>query len=222
MFVGHFGIALAAKGIGSGVSLGTLFLSVQLADLLWPLLLLSGFEHVRIVPGIMRLSPMDFWDYPISHSLAALAAWGILFGAAYLLMRRSRIGALLLASGVVSHWVLDFLMHRPDLPLLPRGPYAGLGLWNSVPGTLAVEGALYALGIAAYLRVTRAKDAAGKWALWSLVILLAVLWLASLFGPPPPSERALAVSALAIWLLIPWGYWIDRHRAVRSANPMPV
>jgi hypothetical protein len=218
VFVGHFGIGLAAKAAVPRVSLGTLFFSVQLADGLWPLLLLLGVEHVHIVPNIMRTSHLNFWDYPISHSLLALCAWGVLFGAVYFLTTRFLAGALILAAGVVSHWLLDFVTHRPDMPVLSRGPYVGLGLWNSLPGTLAAEGVLFAAGIAIYLRVTRAKDAVGTWALWSLLLVLSGIWLAALFGPPPPSESAIAWAALAAWLFVPWGYWIDRHRAVRSVS----
>jgi len=218
VFVGHFGAGLAAKGVAPRVSLGTLFLSVQLADALWPVLLLSGIEHVRIVPGIMRVSHLDFWDYPVSHSLLALTAWGVLFGSVYFLARRYLVGALVVAGGVVSHWLLDFVAHRPDMPLLPRGPYVGLGLWNSPSATIAVEGGLYAAGIVLYLRATRARDAVGAWALWTMLLTLPVLWLAALFGPPPPSEKMLAISALAGWLLIPWACWVDRHRAARLVS----
>jgi len=217
VFVGHFGAGLAAKGLAPRVSLGTLFLSVQLADGLWPVLLLAGVEHVRIVPGLMRASHLDLWDYPISHSLLALTTWGILFGAVYFLARRYLAGALVVAAGVVSHWVLDVVVHRPDMPVLPRGPYVGLGLWNSLAATLAVEGGLYLAGIVVYLRVTRAKDAVGLWALGGMLLTVAVLWLASLFGPPPPSVKVLAISGLGGWLLVPWGYWVDRHRTRREA-----
>ena len=198
------------------MSLGTLFLSVQLADALWPVFLLAGVEHVRIVPRLLPTSHLDFWDYPISHSLLALSAWGVLFGTVYFLARRFLAGALVLAAGVVSHWLLDFVSHRPDMPLLPGGPYVGLGLWNSLPATLAVEGGLYALGVGVYLRVTEARDATGTWALASLLLALPALWLAALLGPPPPSETVLAWSALFGWLFVPWGYWIDRHRTARS------
>ena len=218
MFVGHFGLGLAAKAAAPRVSLGTLFFSVQLADGLWPILLLLGIEHVHIVPNMMRTSHLNFWDYPISHSLVALAAWGVLFGAIYFLVRRSLPAACLLAAGVVSHWVLDVVTHRRDVPILPGGPYVGLGLWNSLPGTLAVEGALYLAGIAIYLRVTRPRDAIGRWSLAGLLVVLPAIWLASLFGPPPPSEGVLAWSALAGWLFIPWAYGIDRHRILRSAT----
>jgi hypothetical protein len=171
LFVGHIGLGLAGKGVVPAVSLGTLFLSVQLADGLWPILLLAGVEHVRIAPHIMRLSHLDFWDYPVSHSLAALFGWALLFAALYAFVRRDGRAAFVLAAGVVSHWALDALTHRPDLPVLPRGPYVGLGLWNSVPGTLAVEGGLYAAGIALYFRGTRPRDAIGSWAPGILLVL---------------------------------------------------
>jgi hypothetical protein len=217
MFVGHFGAGLAAKGAAPRVSLGTFFLAVQWADLLWPILLLLGVEHVRIVPGLMKASPLDLYDYPWSHSLAALLCWGILFGVVHWLLRRDTGAAVLLGACVVSHWFLDVLMHRPDMPVLPRGPYLGLSLWNSVPGTLAVEGAVYAAGIAIYARVTRPKDRTGVWSLWLLLGLLTALWLGAIFGPPPPSARVIAITTLVGgWLIfLPWGYWIDRHRVRR-------
>ncbi len=216
MFVGHFGVGLAAKRAAPRVSIGTFFLAVQWADLLWPILLLAGAEHVRIVPGLIKLCALDFYDYPWSHSLAALVVWGILFGAIHWIVRRDLATAFILGLCVVSHWVLDVLMHRPDMPVLPRGPYVGLGLWNSVPGTLIVEGLVYAAGITLYVRTTRPKDRVGMWALWLLVGLLSALWIGSLFGSPPPSVLVLALSGLFGWILLPWAYWIDRHREVTS------
>jgi len=216
MFVGHFGLGLAAKKVAPRISLGTLFLSVQLADGLWPIFLLLGREHVHIVPHMMKTSHLNFWDYPWSHSLAALAVWGALFGAVYFLARRFLFGAVLLAAGVVSHWFLDALMHRPDMPVRPGGPYVGLGLWNSLPATLAVEGGLYAAGILIYLRATPPRDAVGTWSLGILLVFLASIWIWALVGPPPPNEKALAWSALSMWIVVPWGYWIDRHRTAAA------
>ncbi|HSS44317.1 MAG TPA: hypothetical protein VLO07_03160 [Thermoanaerobaculia bacterium] len=215
MFVGHFGVGLAAKKLAPRVSLGTLLMSVQFADLLWPVFLVLGVEHVRIVPGLMKASALDLYDYPVSHSLVALAGWAIVFAAASFFFRRDRTAALLLAAGVLSHWPLDVLMHRPDVPVFARGPYRGLGLWDSLPATLAVEGILYAAGIGIYLKATRAKDRIGVYALWALLVLLAVFWLVSLFGPPPQDEKTLAWGGLTAWLFIPWAYWIDRHRISR-------
>jgi len=218
MFLGHFGVALAAKKAAPKTSLGTLVLAAQFADLLWPVLLLLGIERVRIVPGLLAASPFDFTSYPISHSLVAQLGWGAILGIAYFVARRDGGSALLVGLLVPTHWVLDFIAHRPDMPIYPGSQKYGLGMWNSVPVTILVEYTLFAAGIAIYLSVTRAKDRIGNLALWSLLGLLAVVYPASLFGPPP-RVAALAWSAMAIWLTVPWAAWADRHRqtiAVRS------
>jgi hypothetical protein len=212
MFLGHFGVALAAKKAAPKTSLGMLVLAAQFADLLWPVFLLLGIERVRIVPGLLAASPFDFTSYPISHSLVAELGWGAILGIAYFVVRRDSQSALLVGLLVPSHWVLDFIAHRPDMPIYPGGQKYGLGMWNSVPLTILVEYALFAAGIAIYLSVTRARDRTGNLALWSLLGLLAVLYPVSLFGPPPPSVVALAWSAMAIWLTVPWAAWADRHR----------
>ncbi len=212
MFLGHFGLAFAAKKATPKTSLGALVLAAQFADLLWPILLLAGVEHVRIVPGLLAASPFDFTSYPISHSLAAQLVWGALFGAISFSINRDGRSALILAGLVPTHWVLDFFAHRPDMPIYPGGPKYGLGMWNSIPLTISVEYVLFAAGIVLYVRSTRPKDTTGKLAFWSLAGLLALLYPASLFGPPPPSVSALAWSALAIWITVPWAAWADRHR----------
>jgi hypothetical protein len=242
MFVGHYGIGLAGRSATRRASLGTWFLAVQFLDLLWPIFLLLGWEHVRVAPGITRLTPLDFYDYPISHSLAGALVWSALFALIYGLWGGRR-GALspaspavpdralpatapagaafrggrwrtagLLGLGVLSHWVLDLMVHRPDLPLLPRGPYAGFGLWNAPAVELPLEAALYLGGAFVYLRATRPLDAVGRYATWSLLLALPALWLVALTGPPPPDVRALAWTSLVLWLFVPWAWWCDRHR----------
>jgi hypothetical protein len=216
MFLGHFAVALAAKKTAPKTSLGTFVLAAQFADLLWPVLLLFGIEQVRIVPGLLAASPFDFTSYPISHSLVAQLGWGAILGIAYFILRRDVRSALLVGALVPTHWLLDFIAHRPDMPIYPGGAKYGLGMWNSVPLTILVEYTLLAAGIAIYVSVTRAMDRAGNLALWSLLCLLAVLYPASLFGPPPPSVQVLAWSAIAIWITVPWAAWADRHRQSRS------
>jgi len=217
MFLGHFGVGLAAKRLAPGVSLGTLLLAAQLVDLLWPLLLLAGLETVRLDPGNTAVTPLDFVSYPFTHSLAGGVGWGLLLGVVYLAVRRSARGALVVALLVISHWALDFASHRPDLPLYPGGPKVGLGLWASLPATLAVELGLFAIGVALYVATTRPLDRGGRWGLAALVAVLLAIYGGALFGPPPPSEAAVAWVGLAAWLLPLAGVWIDRHRAVRSA-----
>ena len=214
MFLGHFGVALAAKKVAPKCSLGTLILAAQLADLLWPIFLLLGWEQVRIVPGNTRVTPLEFTSYPYSHSLVAQILWGLAIGIVYFAFRRNARSAVVVALIVPSHWVLDFVAHGQDMPIVLFGARYGLGIWNSLPLTLIVELALYGVGIALYLSTTRAKDRTGQYALWSLLIFLFVSYAGSVLGPPPPSVRVLAMTALAIWITVRWAAWADRHRSV--------
>jgi hypothetical protein len=213
MFLGHYGVAFAAKRAVPRTSLGALTFAGEFLDELWPILLLLGIEHVKIVPGLMAMSPLDFTDYPISHSLLMAIVWGALVGGAYYLLRRYGRGAWIMGILVVSHWFLDLVVHRPDLPLWPgaNSPKLGWGLWNSVAATCVLEFAIYAVGIGIYLRATRARDKIGSWGLWAYIIVLALIYVSS-NGAPPPNERVLAWTALGLWLFVPWAWWVDRHR----------
>lgn len=220
MFIGHFGIGFGAKAVAPKASLGSLFLAAQFIDLLWPTLLMLGLERVRIQPGITKVTPLDFEHYPISHSLLAVIGWAVLFSAVYFFLRRYPRGAIVLGLAVVSHWLLDFVVHRPDLLLYPGSThFVGLDLWSSFGATLAVELPIFVGGLWLYLRATEAADATGLWALWGLVGFLVVIYFANLFGPPPPSVVALAWVGQAQWLLVAWGYWVDRHRRALVQTP---
>jgi len=214
MFIGHFAVGLGAKRWAPQVSLGTLFLAAQFIDLLWPTFLLLGLERVRIAPGITPFTPLDFEHYPWSHSLLLVMIWSGLFAGLYYTLRRNPRAAAVLGIVVLSHWILDLLTHRPDLPWWPGSTRVGLGLWESIPATLAVELILFVLGILIYLRTTRARDRIGRWAFWGLVVFLIAIYAANQLGPPPPSVEAIAWIGHAQWLMIAWGYWIDRHRTV--------
>jgi hypothetical protein len=203
MFIGHHAVAFGAKRAAPQVSLAVLMFAAMFLDLLWPILCLAGIEHFRIDPGNTAFTPLDFYDYPITHSLAMALVWSLLGAAVF---RRWIVGF-----AVLSHWILDFVTHRPDLALWPGGPKVGLGLWNSVPATVAVEVALFALGIWLYLRHRR-----GSIAFWSLIAFLVIIYIANIVSPPPPSWRAVAWTALAAWLFVPWAWWIDRHPRART------
>jgi len=219
MFLGHFAVAMGAKRVLPRVSLGTTVLAAQFADLLWPILLLLGVERVRISPGITAFSDLDFQHYPYTHSLLGISVLSILLALVYFGVTKHRVGALAVAVLVVSHWVLDVIVHRPDLPLSVAGQTrVGLGLWNSVAGTLLVELGLYAVGIYMYLRSTTAEDGVGRYGFWALIVVLLAIFLGSAFGPPPDSERALATLTLALWVVVPWAYWVDAHRQARSPS----
>jgi membrane-bound metal-dependent hydrolase YbcI (DUF457 family) len=219
MFIGHFGAGFSAKAALRCVSLGTLFLAAQFIDLLWPTLLLLGVEQVRIVPGATAVTPLIFEDYPISHSLLAVLAWSITLGVVYFRVQRNWKFALGLAALVLSHWLLDVLVHQPDLQLYPgASARLGLGLWSSVTATLAVEVPLFAVGIWLYTETTAPADRAGKWGLWALVAFLLAIYAGNLFGPPPPSVKAIGWVGQMQWLLVIWAYWLDRHRVDRRPS----
>jgi hypothetical protein len=211
MFIGHFALGFAAKRATPRVSLAALFGAAQFADLLWPVLLAAGLEQVRIDPGNTASTPLDFVSSPYSHSLVALVVWGLLF--AWICRRlvpekRVFITTFVL---VVSHWVLDVLVHRPDMPFYPGSGKVGLGLWNYPVAEKILEMAMYAVGLWIYLAATRPRDGAGRWALWSLGAFLFVGYLAS--SSPPPSVRALWMAALGLGALtIVWTWIADRHR----------
>ena len=232
MFIGHFGLAFAARRATPRLSLGTAFLAAQFLDLLWPTLLLVGAEAVRIQPGATAVTPLAFDHYPWSHSLLMVIAWSIALGGGYGVLRRNVRGAVVVGLLVLSHWLLDALVHEPDLPLAPGvGTLVGLGLWNSRAGTLLAEVPIFLIGVWLYARSTRALDRIGVWlyaratqardrvgrfGLLGLVAFLALIHAGNLYGPPPPSVTAIAWVGQAQWLLVLWAYWVDAHR-----RPLP-
>ena len=213
MFIGHYALALAAKRAAPRTSLGTLFLAVQLADMLWPVFLLLGWEQAHLVPGPNPFLILWLDSIPISHSLLTLIAWGVLFAAVYRMRTGYGTGAIVVALAVVSHWVLDVVTHRPDMPLYPGGPKLGLGLWNSVAGTVLIEVVMFAAGTWIYLRTTRARDAVGRYGLGALLALLGLSYGGSLLGGAPPSMRAIELGGIIFgWLFVAWAAWGDKHR----------
>jgi hypothetical protein len=197
--------------------MGLLVAAPILADVLWPVFLLLGWEQVHIDPGNTRYTPLDFISYPWSHSLLMLCVWATAFGAIYYLIARYWAGAIAIWIGVVSHWVLDWVTHRPDMPLVPGGARYGLGLWNSIAGTMVVEFLMFGAGVLMYVRATRAKDRVGRWAFVAYVALLLAAYIADRFSAPPDSVSPIAwAGVVASVIVIPWAWWFDRHRAVKQ------
>jgi hypothetical protein len=203
MFLGHFAAGIVASRTEPRVPLGTAFVAAQLPDALWPVFLLVGVERVEIVPGDTAMTPLRFVHYPWSHSLLMVVLWGAAAGLVYRRLGRTSRASFLLFVLVASHWVLDFVSHRPDVPLLPNGPFLGLGLWNSVAATLLVEGLLFLGAVFLYVRSRRP----GK-GFWALMALLVVIYAANVLGPPPPSVIAIAASMIALVPLLWW--WGNR------------
>ncbi len=220
MFIGHFAVGFAAKKFAPRSSLAILLAAPLLSDLLWPLFLLLGWETVRIDPRGMKLAPLDFVNYPWSHSLLMCAVWGLLMAALYYAVTRYRAGALAVLLGVMSHWLLDWITHGPDMPLYPGGPKFGLGLWNSIPGTITVELVLFGVGIWMYSAATRTRDRIGRYAYLAFVLVL----LASYLNGSLSSDIPRSVNKEIAWpglvagtIMLLWAWWFDRHRRPMDA-----
>ena len=209
MFIGHFGLGLASRKARTLPSLAIIFMAVQFLDLLWPVFCLLGIESFEIEPGNTKLTPLNFSNYPYSHSLLMALVWGFLFGLVYFLFTKNKRAAFITGLLVLSHWVLDLLVHRPDLPLTPFSDVKlGLGLWNSPVVEIILEAGLFIGGTIFYYRAVQPKR---KFAFWSLIIFLVLIHIANLVGPPPPSVTAVAWAGNLTWLFVLWAWWVEKE-----------
>ncbi len=218
MFIGHFAVGFASKKFAPRSSLAVLMAAPLFSDLLWPIFLLLGWERVRIDPGNTKFTPMDLEYYPWSHSMLMTAAWGLAFALIYYAISRYGRGAVVVGIGVFSHWILDWITHRPDMPLYPGGgPKFGLGLWNSIAGTMLVELVMFAVGLWLYSSVTRARDRIGRYSYGAFVGLLLVIYVGDRFSAPPETVGEIAWSGIiAMIVLLLWIWWFDHHRELRD------
>src|SRR5215472_9072325 len=219
MLVGHFAIGMIGKRVAPRISLGTLTLASMLPDLLGFVFIIAGLERWRMVPGGRGIASVELYDIGLSHSLAMDALWGCLLAGLYIWLRRDGAGALILFMAVVSHWFLDFIAHRPDMQLLPGGTSVyGLGLWTSLPWTLAVEGGLWVASLIVYVRVTSARSRAGVFIFWLVVAVLTASWISNFtVSAPPAAQSPVSGSIVALCffsLMVAWAFWMDRLRPV--------
>jgi hypothetical protein len=216
MFLGHFAVGFAAKRYAPRSSEGVLITAPLLADVLWPVFLLLGWEQVRIDPGNTRYTPFDFVSYPWSHSLLMLCVWATAFAGIYYAITRYWAGAAAIWLGVVSHWVLDWVTHGPDMPLYPGGARYGLGLWNSIAGTMVVELLMFSIGVWMYVDATWAKDRIGRYAFIAYVVLLLVTFIGDRFSAVPDNVAEIAwPGVVASVIMIPWAWWFDCHHGTK-------
>src|ERR1700704_3009879 len=218
MFLGHYGVAFALKRAEPKLSLGTLFVAVQLLDLLWGIFVLLGWEHARIIPDNSPFTRLEFLDYPISHSLVAALTWGVVAAACYYSWPTRDTthhwqGAAIVGVAAFSPYPLDVLVHLPDLPIMGNdSPKLGLGLWNHPVATMVTELVVLLLGLALYvaLRSKRHRIRAGRLAV--LVVVLLGAYFASVYGPPPPNMTTVGVSVIVLILLVAaLAAWADRR-----------
>jgi hypothetical protein len=213
MFVGHYAVSLAAKRYAPKISLGWTFVAVQFLDVVWAPLVLLGIEKARVVPGFLPASSLDLYYMPWTHSLVMALAWSWIV---YRISKQAVLGAC-----VFSHWVLDFVAHAPDLSLMKGPPYMGLGLWRSRPGTFWTEAILLSVGLWVYMRVTKPKNAIGKFGMPAFVILLLAINWNNIYGPPMMNMKYVAIGAemfYGVFAAIAW--WLDRNRFSEASAPL--
>ena len=217
MFIGHYGVSFAARARAPSVSLGAFFVAVQALDVCFAFFVLGGAEHMRIVPGFTAYNPYDLYDIPLSHSLVAALGWSVVAAGIAMALRKGRAVAILLALAVFSHFVLDLPVHTPDLTVAGAGSAKlGLGLWNHVAATLALEVAVLGIGLFLYVRDARRRDVVLGRRFSVFAASLVVLTVVTPFLPPPASPAIFAIQALGAYVgLAFWAGWIDRRAIAR-------
>jgi len=222
MFIGHYAPALIAAAQPRAPGLGTLFIAAQLADYGFFSLAMLGVERMRFVPGITAMNPMDLYYMPFTHSLMGTLVMALAFGVLVFLLSRNRTGAMLAAMVVLSHWALDFLVHRPDLTIAGTPPKLGLGLWNHPLIEMPIEIGLICAGMAYYLVRTRIRQGESYRALYLLVASLAVFQAFNWFGPVETAYRLrVSIVALVVFtVLAGLAMWFGMTRAPRRPTTM--
>ena len=217
MFVGHYGPSFLAKRLASDIPLWALFLAVQLLDVFWAIFVFLGLERLRIVPGITETNALDLYYMPFTHSLSAALAWAVAAAILYRAITGSGRGGALIGAAVFSHWPLDFVVHRPDLPLYDNVAKVGLGLWDYPYLTLVLEGALLLMAMSLYLLQSRPVTRLGRWSIPFFCGVILVMQVGMLFSPPPPSDRAMAATALIAYALFAAAMaWLERGRVAEG------
>jgi hypothetical protein len=213
MFVGHYGVSFAARSLDRHVPLWVWFVAVQWLDVIWSVLVLSGVEKLRIVPGFTEANDLDLYYMPYTHGLPGSIALSLALGATVALFTRGNraMTMVLVAAASFSHWILDLIVHVSDLPLYGNSDKVGFGLWRHVFLSFPLELIVLAIGAWLYARSTTLQDAQARWPVWGFVVLLAIVQGLANFGPPPGSTTAMAIGALASYAVLALlAAWVER------------
>jgi hypothetical protein len=217
MFIGHYGVSFVAKPAGNRVPLWVWFIAVQWLDVIWSVLVLMGIEKLRIVPEYTQANALDLYYMPYTHGLPGSIVLSLIFGGIVAVFTPGNRGAtaLLVAAASFSHWILDLVVHTPDLPLYDNTAKVGFGLWQHVALSLPLELIVLGLGAWLYARVVAFKR---PYVFWGFVIFLAALQFYANFGPPPTSPDAMAVTALVFYVALALlAAWVERFAVVSTS-----
>ena len=217
MFVGHYGPSFLVEWLKPGIPLWILFLAVQLLDVFWAVFVFFGVEAVRIVPGFTETNDLDLYYMPYTHSLPGALAWAVGSAILYGSIARSKRGGALVAAAVFSHWPLDFLVHRPDLALYDNTAKVGLGWWDYPYLTLGLEGTLLLGAMALYMANSRPLTRRARFSVPVFCFAILTMQAGMLYAPPPPSDQAMAATALVAYALLAGIIaWLERGRATKA------
>ncbi len=211
MFLGHVGVALAAKRAAPRASLGTLLVAATLPDAVWAILCPTGLDRSGIAPVLMTVVRPDFGTDSFSHSLLFAGVLALIFGLGYLSLRHSGRAAVVIGALVLSHPLLDAPGSFTHITFFPGT--APVSLRGPVPVLLLLESALFLAGVVIYLRATRARDSLGSWGLGTTLVVQLALFAAAIVPPHPLEVQALALATLGSFLFAPLAFWLDRHRS---------
>ena len=220
MHVGHFAAGFIGKRVEPKLSLGTLVLAAMLPDFLWCIFMILGVEHVRFHEARGAVNYFEPYDIAFSHSLLMTVVWAAAFAGLYYFRRRLVRSAAILFALVSTHWVLDVVAHRPDMPLAPGlAARFGLGLWANIPATIIVEGGFWLLAIIVYVRSTYSKRKLATLVFWIGIVLITLIGYNNVAGPPPPNPNTAPIASLIYFsLVVAWAYWMNRLRPARNEN----
>lgn len=215
MFIGHYGPSFVAKRVDPTIPLWVLVLSAHLMDVFWTIFVILGIERMRIVPGYTRTNPLDLYYQPYTHGLPGACAWALAAAIIYRVLTRNTRAAAIVGATVLSHWLLDLIVHPRDLPLWDDRDKVGLGLWNYPIPSLTLECVLLFGGTLALLATNRSRPRGRLRWLAPICVLMFVLQVSLFVLPTPPSPDALVSRLLVFYVVLTaTAFWIDRgHRA---------
>jgi hypothetical protein len=213
MFIGHYAVGLGAKKLIPELNLAWLIFACHLLDLIWPILVMFGLEHVVVEPGATVMTPLNFISYPYSHSLIMAVFYAVVYA---LFLKRYNLtnkSLWIIGAVVLSHWFLDYVTHRPDMPIFFNSFKFGLGLWNYKAVTVITETIMFSTGIILYLKSRHKVTKKQNIAFWSMIGFLSILYISNIFAPTPPINtpvEVIAGSGLALWIIVYWAYFADK------------
>ena len=218
MFIGHYSFSFLAKSLDKSIPLWVLFLAVQFVDVLWAIFVITGIEQVRIIPNFTKSNSLDLYFMPYTHSLLGAIGWSVFAFLAYYLRQRKKSpnlakASFLVALAVFSHWILDLLVHVPDLGIFDNTRKVGFGLWNYPLIALPIEFLLLIGGFLLYQRSTKGESKMGRYGMLGYVIFLIIFHLITFFSPSPETPKAFAISGLISYLAFAGiAFWLERYR----------